>query len=253
MAELGRRSVDDDPGKTETSRRELDRRRREQRVGLAGWVVITGASVLGAVLLLVGYSAAAMTCAVTAGVLWLLLQIPDAPESDGAVRSSVRTKWSRTSRQVYADRLGTNTADPVKNKEGAPVSAPQRIHHDNRVADASEASCLLSAAVRWQERPIGPVGRYDNRSASATGHLLETLGHALVRDTDSIPPEVTRVALRLARASGASSRSASAGVEDRDHDRHSPSSRSAATPPSGTGAGWRLAPFTSSIRFGRTG
>src|SRR3954447_456176 len=160
-----------------------------------------------------------MTCAVTAGVFWLLLQIPDAPE----------------------------------NTEGALMSAQQRIHHDDQGAYASDASCLLSAAARLRGRPIGPVGRYDHRSASATGHLLEALGHAVVRDADSIPPEVMRVALRLARATCARPRSAAAEVEDGDHDRHSSSSRWAATPPTGAEPGSRWAPFTSSIRLGRMG
>ena len=87
MTELERRSADEDPEEREAPRRELGRRGWGQRVGSAGGAVIAGALVLGVVLLLVGYSAAAVTCAVTAGVLWLLLQIPDEPESDDAAPS----------------------------------------------------------------------------------------------------------------------------------------------------------------------
>ena len=150
MTELGRRSADENPEEADTSRRELRRRRWEQRVGPSGWVVITGALVLGVVLLLVGCSAAAVTCAVTAGVLWLLLQIPDVPENDGDVPSSVRSRWSSTSWEARADRFGVNAPDPVENNEGVLVSAQQRIHPDNRGADASEAAYLLSAAARLQ-------------------------------------------------------------------------------------------------------
>jgi hypothetical protein len=252
MTELERRSADEDPEEGEAPRREFGRRGWGQRVGPAGGAVIAGALVLGVVLLLVGYSAAAVTCAVTAGVLWLLLQIPDEPESDDAAPSSARPHWSSSNREVPVDRLGVNALDSVENKEGALVSAHEGMHHDNGGADASDAACLLSAAVRLRKGSIGREGRYEHRSRSATSHLRETLGHALVRGADSIPPEVTRAALRLARASCDSSRSASVGADARDHDRYSPSSHST-TPPGARGAGSRLTPFTSSVRLGRMG
>ena len=145
-----------------------------QAAGSAGRVVIVGALVLGVVLLIVGFAAAAVTCAVTAGVLWLLLQIPDEPENGDALRPPVFPGRTSTDAIVPSERLGGSTCAPIESKGGAPGSARQRTHHGNRAADASDASCLLSAAGnvdRLEHRKVGlQVRARIGRSVSTHSH-----------------------------------------------------------------------------------
>ena len=87
----------------------------------AGRVVIIGALVLGVGLLFLGFAAAAVTCAVTAGVLWLLLQIPDEPEDGDALPPPV---WPERSSADANVQLSPATPTRFLQKSGGDGSSP---------------------------------------------------------------------------------------------------------------------------------
>ena len=130
----------------------------------------------------------------------------------------------------------------VEAEKGVPVLAQEKIL-DNGAAAATDANVFLRAAMRQRNRPL--AAHQDQRLASATSRLLETLGRALDRDPTRIPSSVRRAALRLARAIS-DSRPGPAGRDHRDQDTNP--RRSERT----VGDGSRP-PFTSSIRLGRMG
>jgi hypothetical protein len=153
MAGLGRRLVDERPAGVGTSRRELGRRSRKQRVGPAGWVVISGALVLGAVLLLVGHSAAAVTCAVTAGVLWLLLHIPDVPENGSVVPSTASVEWSPTGRRS----IRVMPARSRRKSRARRYGSPGRTTASRPGSPGESAPAVGPRAWRWPRATAGPI------------------------------------------------------------------------------------------------
>ncbi|WP_445189164.1 hypothetical protein ACTXG6_19105 [Pseudonocardia sp. Cha107L01] len=120
------------------------------------------------------------------------------------------------------------------------MSGQARVRSDDAFSARTDASIFRTAAQRLRSR-----GNFQDRQlSSATGLLMDALGHALARDAASVPAPVRRAALRLARHIQPGPPPPAAGHAARPH-------RGNGT--NDTAVRGRQIPFVESIRLGRMG